>query len=91
MRKLNATWTVTIDEVTLIKEMLETGEYGIGGHPITEESMVEFFRNRVFGLEPDNYEQEWATNYGCSHYLEIETAYENKQLWYKHFMNEEIN
>lgn len=38
------------EEDFIIKEMLATGEYGIGGHPISHEAIIEFIRDREWGL-----------------------------------------
>ena len=87
---LTATWSMTIDEDTLIREMLATGEYGIGGYPISEESMVEFFRNWAFGLDPLTYKDEWARNPLCHYHLEVTESNDNQQLWVQsHFPKEE--
>lgn len=38
------------DEEFIIKEMLATGEYGINGHAISHEAILEFVRDREWGL-----------------------------------------
>ena len=38
------------DEDFIIKEMLATGEYGINAHPISHEAIIEFIRDREWGL-----------------------------------------
>jgi hypothetical protein len=81
MTLLTATWSMTIDEDTLIKEMLETGEYGLGEHPINDNSMIEFFRNWAFGLDPDTYEKEWARNPLCHYALDISENRTGRQLF----------
>jgi hypothetical protein len=43
---------VIYDEEYIIKEMLETGEYGINAHPISHEAMVEFVKDRDKFGEP---------------------------------------
>lgn len=78
---LVATWSMNIDEDTLIKEMLATGEYGMGGYPISEESMTEFFRNWAFGLDPNTYKAEWARNPLCGYFLEVTDSETDRQLW----------
>lgn len=78
---ITATWSMTIDEDTLVKEMLATGEYGIGGYPISEESMVEFFRNWAFGLDPLTYKDEWARNPLCNYHLQLTESETDRQLW----------
>jgi hypothetical protein len=70
-----------IEEDVLVQEMLATGEYGIGGHPISEESMVEFFRNWAFGLDPLTYEGEWARNPICHYHLNISNDGNWTSLW----------
>jgi len=88
---LTANWSMTIDEDTLIKEMLATGEYGIGGYPISEESMVEFFRNWAFGLDPLTYKEEWARNPLCHYHLELTESETDRQLWVQsHLPREEV-
>jgi len=74
------TWQMSIDDTELVKQMVETGEYGIGGHPITEASMIEFFRNWVFGLDPNTYKDEWARNPACHYHLSL-TDEEGNTLW----------
>jgi hypothetical protein len=46
---------VIYDEQYIIKEMLETGEYGINAHPISHEAIVEFIRDREWGLDTNDY------------------------------------
>jgi hypothetical protein len=46
-----ATIEAVFDEEYIIKEMLATGEYGIGGYPISQEAMVDFVRMRAFGTD----------------------------------------
>jgi len=81
MAIITATWSMSLDEETLIKEMLATGEYGLGAHPITDESLMEFFRNWAFGLDPLTYRDEWARNPLCYYHLEVSENYAGKQLW----------
>ena len=50
MTYLVATTEVIFDEEYLIKQMLATGEYGIHGHPISHEAMLEFIRDHQWGL-----------------------------------------
>lgn len=38
------------NEDFIIKEMLATGEYGIHAHPISHDAIVEFIRDREWGL-----------------------------------------
>lgn len=78
---IRATWAMEIEEDVLVQEMLATGEYGIGGHPISEESMIEFFRNWAFGLDPNTYEGEWARNPICYYHLNISNDAEWTSLW----------
>ena len=61
MTYLVATVEVVYDEIELIKEMLETGEYGINGYPITEQSMIEFVKNREFGIEHETFFKNWTS------------------------------
>jgi hypothetical protein len=46
-----ATTEVIYDEEDLIKMMLETGEYGIHGYPISHEAMIEFIKNAEWQCE----------------------------------------
>jgi len=46
-----ATTEVIYQEDYLIKEMLETGEYGIHGYPISHEAMVEFVKDREWQID----------------------------------------
>lgn len=48
---LVATTEVIYDENYIIKEMLATGEYGIHGHPISHEAIVEFIKDREWQIE----------------------------------------
>ena len=48
---LVATTEVIYDENYIIKEMLNTGEYGIHGHPISHEDIVEFIKDREWQIE----------------------------------------
>ncbi len=48
---LVATTEVIYDEQYIIKEMLATGEYGIHGHPISHEAIVEFIKDREWQIE----------------------------------------
>ena len=48
---LVATTEVIYDEQELIKKMLDTGEYGIHGHPISHEAMIEFVKNEEWQIE----------------------------------------
>ena len=86
--EITAVWTMTIDEDVLVKEMLESGEYGIDGYPINTESMMEFFRNWAFGLDPDTYRELWARNTSCYYDLKI-LAPSGKELWWKTFLRVE--
>jgi hypothetical protein len=51
MTYLVATTEVIYDEQDLIKMMLDTGEYGIHGHPISHEAMIEFVKDREWQIE----------------------------------------
>jgi len=51
MTYLVATTEVIYDEQDLIKMMLDTGEYGIHGHPISHEAMVEFVKDQEWQIE----------------------------------------
>jgi hypothetical protein len=51
MTYLVATTEVIYDEQYIIKEMLETGEYGINAHPISHEAIVEFIKDREWQIE----------------------------------------
>ena len=51
MTYLVATTEVIYDEQDLIKMMLATGEYGIHGHPISHEAMVEFVKDREWQID----------------------------------------
>ena len=51
MTYLVAMTEVIYDEEYIIKEMLETGEYGINAHPISHEAMVEFVKDREWQIE----------------------------------------
>jgi hypothetical protein len=51
MTYLVATTEVIYQEADLIKMMLDTGEYGIHGHPISHEAMVEFVKDQEWQIE----------------------------------------
>lgn len=51
MTYLVATTEVIFTEEYLIKQMLATGEYGIHGHPISHEAMVEFVKDTEWQIE----------------------------------------
>ena len=51
MTYLVATTEVIYDEQYIIKEMLSTGEYGVHGHPISHEAIVEFIKDREWQIE----------------------------------------
>ena len=51
MTYLVATTEVIYDEEYIIKEMLATGEYGINGHPISHEAMIEFVKDTEWQIE----------------------------------------
>jgi len=78
---ITATWSMSIDEETLIKEMYATGEYGVSGHMINEDSIIEFFRNWAFGLDPNTYKDEWARNPLCNYRLSLYEDYTHRELW----------
>ena len=61
MTYLVATIEVVYDEIELIKEMLDTGEYGINGYPISEEAMIEFVKNREFGIDHETCFKAWSS------------------------------
>lgn len=84
--RITATWSMSIPVDDLIKEMLDTGEYGLNAHPITDTAIIEFFRNWAFGLDPNTYQDEWAHNPACDYGLDISDSDDN-QLWYKHFLS----
>jgi len=46
-----ATTEVIYQEEYLIKAMLATGEYGVHGHPISHEAIVEFIKDREWQIE----------------------------------------
>ena len=60
MTYLVARIDVVYDEEQIVKEMLETGEYGIGGYPISEEAMVEFVKAKEFGFDHEHHFDSWA-------------------------------
>jgi hypothetical protein len=88
---IRATWAMEIEEEVLVQEMLATGEYGIGGHPISEESMVEFFRNWAFGLDPLTYEGEWDSNPHCYYHLDVADGATGRELWQATYLPREAN
>ncbi len=51
MTYLVATTEVIFSEEYLIKEMLATGEYGVHGHPISHEAIVEFVKDREWQID----------------------------------------
>jgi hypothetical protein len=51
MTYLIATTEIIYSEEYIIKEMLETGEYGVHGHPISHEAIVEFIKDREWQIE----------------------------------------
>ena len=51
MTYLVATTEIIYDEQYIIKEMLATGEYGVHGHPISHEAIVEFIKDREWQIE----------------------------------------
>ena len=77
MTYLVATVEVIYDEQDIVKRMLETGEYGIGGYPISEESMVEFVKNIEFGLDHETNFKKW----GATLFATIKDE-GGKDLWY---------
>jgi hypothetical protein len=56
---LVATTEVIYSEEYILQEMLATGEYGIHGHPISHEAIVEFVKDREWQIDHklflDNY------------------------------------
>lgn len=50
------------DEQQVVQEMLETGEYGVNGYPITSESIGEFIALRSFGAQVSIHKD--ASEYG---------------------------
>ena len=50
---LVAVTEVIYSEEYIIKEMLATGDYGVHGHPISHEAIVEFVKNREWLIEHD--------------------------------------
>ena len=50
MTYLVATTEVIYSEEALIKMMLDTGEYGIHGYPISHEAMVEFVKDQEWQI-----------------------------------------
>lgn len=61
MTYLVATIEVVYDEIEIIRQMLETGEYGINGYPITEQSMIEFVKNTEFGIDHETCFKAWSS------------------------------
>ena len=53
MTYLVATTEVIYSEEALIKMMLDTGEYGIHGYPISHEAMIEFVKDREWQIDHD--------------------------------------
>jgi len=51
MTYLVATTEVIYSEEALVKMMLETGEYGIHGYPISHEAMIEFVKDNEWQIE----------------------------------------
>lgn len=54
MTYLIASIEMVFDEQYIIEKMLETGEYGIGGYPISQEAMIEFVRMRAWGYDHED-------------------------------------
>jgi hypothetical protein len=54
MTYLVASIEMVFDEKYIVNEMLETGEYGIGRYPITQEAMIEFVRMRAWGYNHED-------------------------------------
>ena len=77
MTYLVATVEVIYDELDIVKRMLETGEYGINGYPITEQSMVEFIKNIEFGIDHVENFDRW----GAPLYASIKNE-DGTELWY---------
>lgn len=88
---ITASWTMAIDENVLVQEMLATGEYGIDGYPISEASMIEFFRNWAFGLDPLTYRDEWARNPLCYYHLDVADGATGRELWQATYLPREAN
>jgi hypothetical protein len=51
MTYLVAVTEVVYSEEYIIKEMLATGDYGVHGHPISHEAIVEFVKDREWQIE----------------------------------------
>lgn len=57
---LVTTYEVIFKEEDVIKSLLETGEYGINGYPISHEAIVDFIKRKSFGEDIQaNYEDEY--------------------------------
>lgn len=53
-------YEVIFSEDYIIKEMLKSGEYGINGHPITHNAIVEWCKHMSFGIDIEaNYKDEY--------------------------------
>ena len=48
--KIIASIDYTFDEEKVIQAMLETGEYGLGQHDITNNAIIEFIAMNAFGI-----------------------------------------
>lgn len=49
--QLTVVTSTVVEESDIVKEMLETGEYGIAGYPIDHNSIVEFVKLKFFGID----------------------------------------
>lgn len=57
---LVTTYEIIFSEDYIIKEMLETGEYGLNGYPISHEAIVDFVKRLSYGEDIQaNFEDEY--------------------------------
>lgn len=53
-------YEIVFSEDYIIKQMLETGEYGLNGYPISHEAIVDFVKRLSYGEDIQaNYEDEY--------------------------------
>lgn len=76
------------DEDFIIKEMLATGEYGINAHPISHEAIIEFIRDREWGL--GDVETEFLKNQEVPTQISIQDE-DGESLYFASTLREIVN
>lgn len=80
---LKVSYSVVYDEKDIVSQMLDTGEYGVGNHDITEDAILEFVLDRFMARDESGYFLAYGLDRSVQNHLTIEGFYNGRELFRK--------